>query len=76
MSGRIIKFIFENEKPERLDKALRDHFINISLPEAPTRTKIQELIKLGFVMNGPRKAKKSSELVESGTEIVLSLIHI
>ncbi len=63
MSDRIERFVYEEEKSERLDKFLVSRFPEFS------RARLQGLIADGFVLVNGAPAKKAGQAVEAGTEI-------
>lgn len=67
MNDRILKFRFDKETPERLDKYLVGQLQEFS------RSRIQALIAAGFVEVNGRAAKKAGQTLESGFDVT---IHI
>ena len=65
MSDRVLKFRFERETPERLDKFLVGQLQEFS------RARIQGLITDGYVEVNDRPAKKAGQTLESGFTVTI-----
>lgn len=63
MNDRVETFLYNGEKPDRLDK-----FLVSRLPEF-SRARIQGLIADGFVSVNGMHARKSGQIIENGSEI-------
>ena len=67
MSDRVLKFRFEKQTPERLDKYLVEQLQEFS------RSRIQGLISDGFVDVDGRAAKKAGQTLESGSSVTVRI---
>lgn len=67
MNDRVLKFRFEQDTPERLDKFL------VGLLQEFSRSRIQGLIADGFVDVDGRAAKKSGQPLENGNTVTVRI---
>jgi 23S rRNA pseudouridine1911/1915/1917 synthase len=67
VSDRVVKFHFEKQTPERLDKVLVEQLQEFS------RSRIQGLIADGFVEVSGRVAKKAGQPLESGSQVTVRI---